>query len=99
MTSRQVQRFHEEAGARLHELSCMLLPGAKLTLLVRRPDARDGSQDMVITDDELSEAIRALEIRKEAKAPEGEPAARPCGCPYQYPCDCPSTVLPPGDRE
>lgn len=65
--SPQVARFHEEAGERLHELSTMVLPGAKLTLLVRRPEAPDGSQDMVVTDDDISEVLKALEIRRTAE--------------------------------
>jgi len=59
-----VQMFHKRAADALHRLSKELLPGAKLTLLVRRPEAPDGSQDILITDDETSEAIRALEIRR-----------------------------------
>jgi len=65
--SPQVLRFHEEASSRLHELSTMVLTGAKLTLLVRRPEAPDGSQDMVVTDDDLGEVLKALLIRRSAE--------------------------------
>ena len=51
---------------RLQYIAGFFKPGAKLTLLVRRPEAPDGSQDMVVTDDDLAEAIKALEIRKAA---------------------------------
>jgi hypothetical protein len=56
--------FHGEACRALERLAKIPKPGAKLTLLVRRPEAPDGSQDMVITDDDIDAVIRALEIRK-----------------------------------
>jgi hypothetical protein len=62
-----VMFFHGEACRALEKLSKIPNPGAKLTLLVRRPEAPDGSQDMVVTDDDLNEAIRALEIRRDAE--------------------------------
>lgn len=41
-------------------------PGAKITVLVRRPEHFDGSQDFVLTDDDLSKAISALIVRRAA---------------------------------
>lgn len=64
--SPQVSHFHGRACVALESLAKLLKPGAKLTLLVRRPEAPDGSQDMVVTDDDLRAAIAALEIRRSA---------------------------------
>jgi hypothetical protein len=54
---------------RVSDLADLILkefkPGAKITILVRRPPS-DGSQDYVLTSEaDLREAIRALEIRRE----------------------------------
>lgn len=56
--------FHHKANQALERLAGLALPGAKLTLLVRRPEALDGSQDIVITDDDLEAVIAALRIRQ-----------------------------------
>lgn len=61
-----VRFFHSKASQALERLAGLALPGAKLTLLVRRPEAPSGSQDMVITDDDDIEAvITALRIRQQ----------------------------------
>jgi hypothetical protein len=63
----QLERFHEAAGSMLHELSTILRPGAKLTLVCRRPDVPDGSQDILLTDDDVElviEAARRLAARE-----------------------------------
>lgn len=62
--SESVRFFHSKACQALERLSGLALPGARMTLLVRRPEKPDGSQDMVITDDDLADVIAALEIRK-----------------------------------
>ncbi len=62
--SESVRFFHAKACQALERLAGLALPGAKLTLLVRRPECHDGSRDMVITDDSLESVIAALEIRR-----------------------------------
>ena len=62
--SESVRFFHSKACQALERLAGLALPGAKMTLLVRRPEAPDGSQDMVVTDDDLESAIAALSIRR-----------------------------------
>ena len=63
----QLRQFHEKAADALHELSTMLRPGAKLTLVCRRPDVPDGSQDILLTDDDveaMTEAAKRLAARE-----------------------------------
>lgn len=68
----QVRQFHEAAANALGKLSKLVLPCAKLTLLVRRPEAPDGSQDMLVTDDDIESVIAALRIRQsEERAQKG----------------------------
>lgn len=67
MTGPGVMFFHGQACRALERLSKIANPGARFTLLVRRPEAPDGSQDMVITDDDLSDVIAALKIRQVAE--------------------------------
>lgn len=44
----------------LDKISRLFKPGAKLTIVVRRPDMPDGSQDMIISDDTVDDVIAAL---------------------------------------
>jgi hypothetical protein len=58
----KVTSVGREIASHLADLADLFKPGAKLTLLVRRPEHPDGSQDMVVTDDGLHEVIAALWI-------------------------------------
>ena len=52
-----------EASRHLNIIASMFKDGAKLTLLVRTP--RDDEADFCLTNDDLDEAIKGLERRKE----------------------------------
>ena len=54
-------RAQEVIGGLLTEASLIFKPGMKLTFIARRPDKPD--QDFVMTDDDLAEAIAALQRR------------------------------------
>lgn len=41
-------------------------PGVKITVLVRTPGFPGGERDLLMTDDDLGEAIKAIEIRRAA---------------------------------
>lgn len=41
-------------------------PGVKITVLVRTPGFPGGERDLLMTDDDLGDAIKALEIRRAA---------------------------------
>lgn len=41
-------------------------PGVKITVLVRTPSHPDGARDFLMTDDDLGEALKAIEIRRAA---------------------------------
>lgn len=47
----------------LNEIAQLFKPGAKLTLVVRHPSHPAGDQDMVLTNDQLPLAIKAIEQR------------------------------------
>lgn len=53
----------------LSEISDLFLPGRKVTLIVRNPEASE--EDFVMTDDTLDGAIEALERSKERS--DGQP--------------------------
>lgn len=57
-----------EVAGRMDQILALFKPGAKITVLVRRPDHPDGSQDFVMTNDEFGGAIAALEVRRAAEA-------------------------------
>jgi len=48
----------------LVEIAALFKPGVKLTLIARTPTHPDGSRDVVVTDDNVSSVIRALELRE-----------------------------------
>lgn len=62
--------LHEVLASHLAEISKLFVSGMKLTILVRNPERPDGSQDVMLTDDKLPEAIRALEIFRAREAGE-----------------------------
>lgn len=59
----------DEIAAHLEAIQA-LFTAVKVTLIVRDPTHPDGSRDLVMTDDHLGHAIRALEIRRAAAAAE-----------------------------
>lgn len=66
-------------AAHLDDIKRLFKPGAKVTVLVRRPEHEDDSQDFVLTDDDLTSAIRALRIR--TKTRDGAAKCEGCGRP------------------
>jgi hypothetical protein len=48
----------------LDQIKTHFAGGAKITVLVRHPSHPDGSRDFSMGDDELEDAIRALELRR-----------------------------------
>lgn len=64
VTRLKVLNAGEAICEHLSEIKTFFKPGAKVTLLVRRPEKPDGSQDFVLTDDLLDEAVAALLRRK-----------------------------------
>lgn len=73
-----VQDVGEQIDGHLAAIAAMFKPGAKLTLLVRRPEKPDGSHDVILSDDHLALAIGALVIRLQdgVLAGAAAPAAR-----------------------
>ena len=59
--SRRLSEVQQIASAKLEEIAECFKPGAKLTLLVRTPGNDDA--DFLLTNDDLSEAIKALQRR------------------------------------
>lgn len=59
-----VQNVGDEMADHLDAILRLFKPGAKITVVVRRPDAPDHSQDFIQTNDTLDDAIAALERRK-----------------------------------
>ncbi len=70
LKERKLQAFHSEADALMQRIA-KLVPGSKLTLVIRKPGVDDGSQDILLTDDQIPDVMRALELL--AKRPERKP--------------------------
>ena len=49
-----------EVAYHMDEILKNFKPGAKITVLVRRPEHEDGSQDFLMTEDDLDKAIAAI---------------------------------------
>lgn len=64
----KVQSVAEEIGDHMDAILRLFKPGAKITVLVRTPDYPDGSRDMLMTSDDIENAIAALKCRQN---PEG----------------------------
>ncbi len=64
-----VQRVAETLGDHMDKILQLFKPGMKITVLIRNTGKPDGSQDLVLTNDELSAAITALEIRTNPAIP------------------------------
>ena len=62
----QVEFMQSEVARHMDDILKHFKAGAKITILVRRPEHEDGSQDFVMTNDNPAKAITALEIRKAA---------------------------------
>ena len=57
-----LQEVTYEVGFHLDKILKCFKPGAKITVIVRRPD--NDEADFILSDDDISEAINALERRK-----------------------------------
>lgn len=62
-----VQAVALRVKTHLAEIGEMFNPGTKLTLVARNPELPDGSQDFVITADNLPDVMTALKIRHDAE--------------------------------
>lgn len=62
-TAMTLDEATEEVSIHMDEILHCFNPGAKITVLVRRPDRPDGSQDFCLSNDDLSDAVAALMIR------------------------------------
>lgn len=62
----KVQNVSEIVANHMDEILACFKPGAKIMVLVRRPEKPDGSQDFILTNDTIDEAIAALQTRKTA---------------------------------
>lgn len=60
-----VQEVGEIVAGHMHAILALFKPGAKITVLVRRPEAPDGSRDFLQTNDALDEIIEAVRRRKD----------------------------------
>jgi hypothetical protein len=60
--SDKLVRTHAEVADHCAEVAKLFKPGARVTILIRNPHLDDG--DMVVSDDALDSAIRALERLK-----------------------------------
>ena len=72
MTPAQIQMLHANISHHLGEIAGNFRADAKLTLIIRIPENNDA--DLVMTKDDLAEAIKALE-RSQARTATQAPAA------------------------
>lgn len=70
--SARVQRTGEIVAEHMDAILSQFRSGAKITVLVRQPEKTDGSQDFILTNDEIIEAIRALQVRLTAPTLKGD---------------------------
>lgn len=68
----KVQSVGEAIADHMDTILTYFKPGAKITVLVRRPEAPDGSRDFIQTNDTIDQAIAALITRQTAPTIEGE---------------------------
>lgn len=68
----RVQDASEIVAEHMDAILRLFKPGAKITVLVRHPGKRDGSGDFVLTNDELPDAITALQLRLTAPTVTGD---------------------------
>lgn len=60
-----LQVVFEKICGHLEEIEPLFKDNTELTFLARRTEHEDGSQDLLITKDNLDKVIRALEIRRD----------------------------------
>jgi len=74
MTPEALQRLRERISGPLGDIQDMFTPGSRVTLLVRRPGFPDGSQDVIMTDEDyLQDAIQALRVPPAVTFEKGSP--------------------------
>ena len=61
MIGGKLRAAYEAVGRHMDEILGLFHPGAKITVLVRRPGAP--GQDFLVTDDDLAEAIALIQRR------------------------------------
>lgn len=64
MKDSNLERIRREAEAHLAAIQDLFRPGWRATVIVRNPDKPDGTQDFLLTDDNLDEVSAALELLK-----------------------------------
>lgn len=69
--NQNVQNVSEIVADHMDAILKCFKPGAKIMVLVRRPEHPDGSHDFILTNDTIDEAITALQTRKTAPTIEG----------------------------
>ena len=57
-------RVGDRIAGHLNEIKRLFKPGVKVTVLVRTLSHPDGTRDLVMTDDTIADAIKALSIRE-----------------------------------
>lgn len=68
----RVQDASEVVADHMDAILRQFKSGAKITVLVRRPEKPDGTQDFILTNDTIDDAIAALQLRKTAPTIKGE---------------------------
>jgi hypothetical protein len=68
----RVQDVAAIVAAHMEDIESLFLPGSKITVLVRRPEKPDGSQDFILTNDTIEDAIGALQLRQRAPTLTGD---------------------------
>lgn len=63
-TWRELQHVVDQVSDHMSAILGHFKGGAKITVLVRSPEATDGSRDFVLTNDTLDQAIAALQQRR-----------------------------------
>jgi hypothetical protein len=53
-----LDKLHADIAEHLESIKAMFKDGAKITLIVRNPNLKDG--DVLLTDDVVNEAVKAL---------------------------------------
>lgn len=56
-----IQHAHETISAYMEHIASLFIPGALVTVIVRNPSFPDGSANLVVTTDELPDAMAALQ--------------------------------------
>jgi hypothetical protein len=59
----ELENLENVTASAMGEILECFKDGAKITILVRRPEHEDGSQDFLMTNDDLTKAVSAMEMR------------------------------------